>query len=285
MEECYNYNCSKRAIVLHNAPEKYRGTFSEAEYKGKFEKYLNHLKEIPIWICVSKIVLDKWRLLDSQKDRKDFFIPNHCDEYKVKQLMKNDRLTIRRKLGLPCDKYVVVCPASIQYRKGQDFLVNNIEQLVKGIPSLQILLIGPVVTELKGGDITRLISESSFATRMKLLYNRENILEYIYAADMVVLPTRSECLPLVILESMALKTPIIATNVDGIPEMVENEVSGLLVSPDNSDELIKAFSRMYNSPEERNQFVERAFERYWSFFSRERNKQLWRKAILELLEH
>ena len=111
-----------------------------------------------------------------------------------------------------------------------------------------------------------------------VIVNRSDGLSFIYAADVLILPTRAEALPRVILEAMALKTPIIATDVDGIPELIENEVDGLLIPPDNSEKLIEAIKWMYKNNEDREKFAEVAHKKYWSYFSR--NHQIKRYANL-----
>ena len=67
--------------------------------------------------------------------------------------------------------------------------------------------------------------------------------DYLLAADVVVLPSRSECLPNVALEAMALGKPVVATSVGGVPEVIEDGRSGLLVPSEDETALAAAIER------------------------------------------
>ena len=71
---------------------------------------------------------------------------------------------------------------------------------------------------------------------VELLGRRDDIPELLAAADALVLPSRSEGLPLVVMEAMASSTPVIATEVGGVPELLEHGVTAMLVPPE--DEII-----------------------------------------------
>ena len=59
---------------------------------------------------------------------------------------------------------------------------------------------------------------------------------------MLVIPSRMESIPQVIKEAFFLKIPIVTTNVGGIPELIENDVSGILVEPNNPEKLLEAIN-------------------------------------------
>jgi glycosyltransferase involved in cell wall biosynthesis len=80
------------------------------------------------------------------------------------------------------------------------------------------------------------------------------------SADIFVLPSLSEGMPISIIESMAAGLPVIATMVGGIPEMVENEKTGLLVPPGNPDKLADAIKKLIISEETRMQMGRMARE-------------------------
>jgi glycosyltransferase involved in cell wall biosynthesis len=73
-------------------------------------------------------------------------------------------------------------------------------------------------------------------------------------ADIFVLPSLVEGLPLVLVEAMALGKPIVATRINGIPEALEHDTNGLLVEPDRADELTDAIAFLADHPDAARQF-------------------------------
>jgi phenylacetate-CoA ligase len=78
--------------------------------------------------------------------------------------------------------------------------------------------------------------------------NHETKLSLMKGADMVVVPSLMENFPIVVLEAMACGKPVVATNVGGIPEIIENRCNGILIPPKNSDALAKAISLIIENP-------------------------------------
>ena len=66
---------------------------------------------------------------------------------------------------------------------------------------------------------------------------------------MLVIPSRMESIPQVIKEAFFLKIPIVTTNVGGIPELIENDVSGILVEPNNPEKLLEAINGLIENEE------------------------------------
>ena len=88
---------------------------------------------------------------------------------------------------------------------------------------------------------------------------------YLKAFDIFVLPSVKEGLPYVILEAMAAEVPIITTNVGGIPELIENGKSGLLVEPKNPIALAGAIERLLNNPEQQKSLAKNAKQQAGKF--------------------
>jgi colanic acid/amylovoran biosynthesis glycosyltransferase len=80
---------------------------------------------------------------------------------------------------------------------------------------------------------------------------QDDIREHYARADLFCLPSFAEGIPVVAMEAMAMELPVVSTLIMGIPELVENEVQGLLVAPGRVDVLTQALERLVRSPDER----------------------------------
>jgi glycosyltransferase involved in cell wall biosynthesis len=241
------------------------------------------MKQHSSFIFVSSRCRDEWRALGALGDKESFYIPNGCQEEVVVRLLSQDRAQVRQRLGLPMDRFVAVCIASIQHRKGQDLLLDYFSDLLTVVPDLMIYFVGPIFSWGGGDQLCQRIEESRFGDHLQVLGATTDSLDFIYAADLLVLPARAEAMPLVILEAMLLKTPVIASDVGGIPELIENGETGLLFSQSKPEELVEAFVHMAANPETRQNFAERAHQRYWSNFSRAHQIKRYSEVINKLL--
>lgn len=94
----------------------------------------------------------------------------------------------------------------------------------------------------------------------------EHKINLLKKMDAFILPSYAEGLPLSILEAMSFSLPIIATNVGGIPEIVENNINGYLISPKNNSQLFEAISKIVAQPELREQMGKSSYRRATSYF-------------------
>jgi L-malate glycosyltransferase len=106
----------------------------------------------------------------------------------------------------------------------------------------------------------------SLGSRVRFLGERDDIPAVLAALDLLVVPSVSESLPNVILEAMAAGIPVVATRVGGIPEVVEHERTGLLVPPEDEDQLVEAIERLIQQPSLRTEYGRRARENALSRF-------------------
>jgi glycosyltransferase involved in cell wall biosynthesis len=98
------------------------------------------------------------------------------------------------------------------------------------------------------------------------------VIERLRGADILCLPSFAEGVPIALMEAMALGLPVLTTRVMGIPELVEDGASGLLVAPGNRDELASALQRLIEDDGLRRALGRAARERVVSQFD------LWRSA-------
>jgi len=151
------------------------------------------------------------------------------------------------KLSLPNDKKYFGTIASFYNTKGYTYLVEAVKLLKDENSSLlekyQWILIGdgPEMDKIK-----LLISENNLDKYFKLLGAKDKAYKYIKAFDAFILPSVKEGLPYTILEAGLAKVPVIATNVGGIGEIIEDKKTGLLITPANPLSLVKAIKEVEN---------------------------------------
>jgi glycosyltransferase involved in cell wall biosynthesis len=262
-------------------------------YQAKpLEWAVERMQEYSSFVFVSERCRGEWVALGAAAGKPTFRVPNCCDEDAVERLRRESRADVRSRLGLPSDRLVAVCVATIQYRKGQDIIVDQFPRLAEVAPDLEVHFIGAPVpgTDWVLGSVeyaTRVrdaARASPYGDRIPFVGAKRNALDYIYAADLLILPARAEAMPLTILEAMALGTPVIASNVDGIPEMIEHGVSGLLFDPAHPKGFVDAMATMAESSATREALASRAHDRYWSQFSRDRVRQGYGRVVDALRE-
>lgn len=103
----------------------------------------------------------------------------------------------------------------------------------------------------KDGELKRLARELGIENLVHFpgAVGHDHIPEYLAEADVFVLPSFAEGVPISLMEAMAMETPVVSTRLMGIPELVDDGENGLLVRPGRSDELADAISRLTNSTE------------------------------------
>ena len=141
--------------------------------------------------------------------------------------------------------------AELHPNKGLTFLIDAMAVVVKKHPNTVCVIIG-------GGQdrkaLESLIREKQLERTVFLTGYIDEASKYLKAFDIFVLPSLKEGLPYAILEAGLASLPVIATSVGGIPEIIENRKSGLLIAPKSSSELAHTISFMIEHPKEREQY-------------------------------
>jgi len=273
-------NYKQTAVIVRESPGHYHGRYQPRSLDWAIKSL--HLYDN--YIFVSSRVRDEWITTAGLPAEKCFYIPNCAREDVIKPLLDKNRQMVRRALNFPMDKFVAVCVAGISYRKGQDILLTYLNDILAQVPDLVLYLVGPISHKEWWKQFQIQLEQTELKNHIHILGKKNNALEYIYAADLVVLPTRAEAMPRVILEAMALKTPVVASNVDGIPELIEDGVSGVLFPIEQPNQVVDAIARVANNNTERHQFAEQAYQTYWSNFSRAKFLQRYQIVLEQLTE-
>jgi glycosyltransferase involved in cell wall biosynthesis len=225
------------------------------------------LSEFDSLIFVSDIVRKEWLEFDELREKATYYLPNCCEEEEVEKLSRLDRMTVRASLGCDVDDFVVLCPGRIEYRKGQDLLVDIVAELARCTNKLRVVFVGNPLTPW-GRKLVKEIKRGNAGQWCTRLRSRPDILDLLYASDVLAVPSRAEAMPRTILEAMALGTPVVAAAVGGIPELIEDGNTGILFQLDEKDGLLQGLLTTIREPENCRRMAEQAKLRYWGRFSR-----------------
>lgn len=144
---------------------------------------------------------------------------------------------VRTKLGIPLDRKVALIVGRLSKEKDHLILLDAIASLNDPSPHLLIVGEGP-----ERPLIEERIRALNLADRVTMAGQVPTAQPYYGIADVAVLSSRSEGSPNALLEAMAARVPVVATTVGGIPEIVKNWESALLVAPGDQDALAQAIS-------------------------------------------
>ncbi len=190
------------------------------------------------------------------------------------------RHELRSALGAKEDDIVVGNIGRLHNQKGQSVLLDAFRIVVEHHPDAHLWLIGE--GELRD-ELEKLARELDIEGQVSLLGARTDIPELLSAMDIFVLSSLWEGQPIVLLEAMVSGKPVVATNVDGIPEIIENGKSGLLVEPANVDVLASAIERLIVNSELRKQIAingkNRITEEFTAQRMAERVAELYRSCL------
>lgn len=142
--------------------------------------------------------------------------------------------------------------------------VKGIEYLIRAVKDFQLLIIGDG-SERK--NLENLAKSLNLGSNVRFLGSipNNNIPKYLADADCFCLPSLKEGFGIVILEAMAAGLPVVATKIGGILDLIEDNKTGLLVEPKNSEEISQAVFKIYSQPDFAQKLVQNAkinLERY-----------------------
>ena len=277
LEKLRGLNQATRVNIFRGSPE----SFGRQSTDISFSLVLSILKTYNCLVFVSDIVRKKCMEYVELENVKDYFIPNCCEEEKVQKIKSKPKSHFRSKLGFSAHSPVAVFVASVQYRKGHDILLKQIPEILKAVPELVFIFIGKKINPYFR-EIKQIAEDFGIAKKTIFLGEKKNVLEYLYAADLLIFPSRAEAMPRVILEAMLLETGIVSSDVDGIPELIENGTDGLLFPIDQPELLSAAVNRMLTDDGVRESCTKNALSKYWRSFSRDRHVSNYKQLINSL---
>ncbi len=149
--------------------------------------------------------------------------------------------TLSDDYGMEAGSQIVGVVARLELEKGHATLLEAWPAVVRAVPDAYLLVVGE---GSRREALERLASELRIGHRVVFTGRRDDVPAVTAALDVAVLPSYREAQGLTILEAMALSRPVVASNVGGIPEVIEDGVTGLLVPPRDPAALAAAITRL-----------------------------------------
>jgi glycosyltransferase involved in cell wall biosynthesis len=168
------------------------------------------------------------------------------------------RRALRGELGITDDEVVALTVANLRSEKGYDVLLEAARLSVAAGAPVRFLSVGrgPLEAELAAAaDV------GGLAGHLRFLGTRTDTPRLMAGADLFVLPSHQEGLPVALMEAMSAGLPVVATTVGGVPDVITDGVDGLLVPPGRADLLAQAVERVVRNPALRARLAAASLER------------------------
>jgi glycosyltransferase involved in cell wall biosynthesis len=256
---CKLAGIKKSIVVIH-------GSSTEALNIGIFKKnILEFLEIITLWLVTTYYGVSKYSsLLPITKKFRNkssghiYNLPPAVNEYEEKYF--------RRDFGFSNDDIVVVSVGRITKDKGYHILQRAIASM-DDMRQIKFLIVGD------GGyldEMRQLLSVQVEQNKVFFCGYRDDIGRILPICDIFVLPTLHETLSIALLEASIYNLPLIASNTGGVPEIIEHEYNGLLVTPGNPGEVVDAIKKLAVNKEIRREMGLNAHQRMIDKFSPDR---------------
>lgn len=222
-------------------------------YHFKIDKILgNFTKKI---ICVSEEVKNYYLKRTELPESKFAVIENGVNLEEIERVEYREEL--REEFGIEEEDFVILTGGRLCKEKSIDVLLSVVPEIRKEIKNLKILIVGEGEEKRNLVEIVKKlkIENSVFFTGF-----RKDIFSIIKISDIVVLTSKWEGMPNLILEGMALKKAVISTDIGGSKEIIEDGVNGLLLKYGDKKAFVDKILYLYKNPEVRKKMGEEGYE-------------------------
>jgi glycosyltransferase involved in cell wall biosynthesis len=191
-----------------------------------------------------------------------------------------DRAAIRRELNVADETLLVLQVARLDYLKDHATAVRAFAEVVRVRPDACLLLVGegPEAAKIREG-----IARLNLQRQVRLLGLRKDVPRLLAAADLVLLTSISEGIPLTVIEAMAAERPVVATTVGGVVEMVVDGETGLLAPAGDAPALARNILRLAEDPALARSLAKRGRARAMERFSEQQMLAAYEKLYEEML--
>lgn len=218
------------------------------------DRLLSHISDQVV--CCSKAVEDFVLNIEKVNPGKVVTIYNGIDMDRFD--IPFDRENLKQSLNIQNNEFVIINVAFLMEKKGHKYLFEAVVRLKKEYPNIKCLVVGYGSSQ-EEGDIRNYPQKLGIDDRVVFLGLRNDVPELLRIANVFVLSSLTEGLPLALIEAMAAGLPIVSTHVGGVGEVVEDQKTAILVKPQDPEAIYKAIKSLIDNPPMGKKLGEAAF--------------------------
>lgn len=257
-----------------------RGTIYELP--NPIVKYVFRSKGLDHIIAVAEAVKRTLVKGEGIRPEKVTVIYGSYDEKRFHEGISGDR--VRQEIGLSSNEKLIVCIAAVDRRKGLEYLARAVKIMVDEGLEVKCVSVGKIEDRAYYERVVDNVKRLQIGRHFSFLGHRYDIPEILAAADVSVSASvDGEGLTGALRESLAMKRPVVATDVAGNAELIRDGETGWLIPPRDSESLARALMEAVRNPEEARKRALRGFERVRNLCSQERRYQMVMDLYYRLL--
>lgn len=192
-----------------------------------------------------------------------------------------DRLQRRSEMGLEDADILLLSVGRLVYQKGHEYLIRAVPMILSRFPRVKVMICGDGALR---AELAAEVSGLNLAGSVSLQGNRSDLNRFLESADIFVLPSRWEGLPIALLEAMGSGLPVVATQVEGVEEVVQHGVQGFLVPPGDTQALAHALLELIQQPGLRTEMGNAARRRIDESYTIDIMCTRYQRLMLDLLQ-
>ncbi|HDH31697.1 MAG TPA: glycosyltransferase family 1 protein [Candidatus Wolfebacteria bacterium] len=179
-------------------------------------------------------------------------------------------------------KNILFVGGSVEY-KGLDILIRALPIIIKKYSDIELIIIGEMDKREK--TLRQLVGKLDVSSNISWqgLVSQDKMAGFYQKAYLTVLPSRLDLFPITALEAMSSGIPLVATNVGGLPEIIEDGVSGLIINKEDSEELATAIIKLLDDPKKAEEMGKKGREIVEQKFTWEKVVEKYEKEIYNRL--
>jgi glycosyltransferase involved in cell wall biosynthesis len=193
-----------------------------------------------------------------------------------------DRSEVRKEAGVGDDDVFLLSVGRLVYQKAHEYLITAMPAVLKEFPNVKVGICGDGILF---NELERQIQALGLCDSVKLLGKFDTVAKFLASADIFVLPSRWEGLPIAMLEAMSAGLPVIATKVEGVEEVIVNGEQGFLIPIEDDVALAQAILQLARHPQLRRQMGAASKQRLLDLYTVDRMGKQYFALILELMEN